>query len=343
MSITIGNVAIDRGNWTSIAGYTHIDRNVAANESGSLDTFQVYFHAWNASGVKIGTFSGAFWSDPNILHDYVTIGAVTCNQVSTFTGLNCAVSAGEYLGIYATDGMLECNTLYGYYTKRSPNDEFANNVKQFNVADSNKFSLYGVGGSIPIPDSPTNFAATKNQSDKVTMTWIKSTGATGYKIYKNSTLFQTVGDVNTYDDTAAAPVITAGTANATDGSLKASVTLTLSGHSIANGTTATYYVTATNISGESSSSGTDTGYRLASALTLQWQRSSADLSGSFTDISGATTSSFDDTGAPSDGSIRQFRCVVSAVNSVSQYSSVDSGCRAAMSGGVSRARLTNGA
>jgi hypothetical protein len=337
MSIAIGSAAISRNNGNGVYGHTWLDKLGPANANGVLDTFQVYYTYENGTNVKIGTFGQ--WG---VLHDYVTVGTVYTNQTSTFTGLNCAVSTGDNIGISGTGGCISNDNGSSGNCQYSNSDEFVD--YSGGLSDQSKIiSLCGTGSSVSIPAAPTNFAATKNQSDKVTLTWTRSLGAAGYKIYKNSTLLQTVSDVATYDDTAAAPVITGGTANATDGSLKASVTLTLSGQSIANGTTATYYVTATNTAGESSASGTDTGYRLASALTLQWQRSSADLNGSFTDISGATTNPYSDTGAPSDGSIRQFRCVLSATNSTTQNSTTDSGCRAAMSGGVSRARIVNGA
>jgi hypothetical protein len=337
MSIAIGSAAISRGNGNAIYGHSLLEKLGPANTNGVLDTFQVYYEWEDGANVKIGTFG--HWG---ILHDYETVGTVHANYTNTFTGLNCDVSTGDNIGITGSGGYLSSSN------GSSGNSQYSNENEIDNISGawsdrSNIISLCGTGSSVSIPAAPTNFAATKNQSDKVTLTWTRSLGAAGYKIYKNSTLLQTVGDVNTYDDTAAAPVITGGTAVATDGSLKSSVTLTVSGQSIADGTTATYYVTAINATGESSASGTDTGYRLASSLTFQWQRSSADLSGSFSDITGATTNPYSDTGAPSDGSIRQFRCTVSATNSTSQNSTTDSGCRAAMSGGVSRARIVNGA
>ncbi|MBA7641559.1 hypothetical protein ES703_49244 [subsurface metagenome] len=149
------------------------------------------------------------------------------------------------------------------------------------------------------PAAPTNVAATENQSDKVVVTWTKSTGATGYKIYEGVNLIDTVGDVATFDHTTGdAPTITAGSSVATDGTSTAHVALSLSGTSVANGATYTYKVVALNATGDSDDSNTDTGYRLASALTYQWNRSSGDSDEDYSVIGGATSSTHNDTTAP---------------------------------------------
>ena len=184
---------------------------------------------------------------------------------------------------------------------------------------------------LTLPAAPTNVAASENNSEKVVVTWTKSSGATGYKIYRDGNLIDTVGDVATYDDTGAdAPVITPGLAAASDGTQAAHVALSLSGTSIANGTTHTYKIKATNVAGDSSFSSTDTGYRLAGTLTYQWQRSAGDSDALYSNIEGGTTASYNDTGAPSNGDGRFFKCILSATGSSNQTSSADRGYRTAL-------------
>jgi hypothetical protein len=181
---------------------------------------------------------------------------------------------------------------------------------------------------ISIPESPANVAASENNSSKVIVTWTKSEGATGYKIYRDGNLIDTVGDVATYDDTGAdAPVITAGSAVASDGTSSAHVALSLSGTSIANGTTHSYTVKATNASGDSDASSADNGYRVAGSIEYQWQRSSADADADYSNIEDATTASYNDTGAPEDGSGRYYKCAISATGSTTVYSAADRGYR----------------
>jgi len=180
------------------------------------------------------------------------------------------------------------------------------------------------------PDAPTNVAATDGDyTDKVRITWTKSAGATGYKVYEGANLIATLGDVDTYDDTGAgAPTITPGTADASDGLYTDKVVLTLSGHSTSNGASRTYGVKATNAAGDSSLSSTDTGYRGVGSITYQWQRSAADSDASYSDIGSATTNPYNDTGAPSDGSGRYFKCVLNATGASAATSTANRGYRA---------------
>ena len=149
------------------------------------------------------------------------------------------------------------------------------------------------------PAAPTSVAATKTLADKVTITWTKSTGATNYHVWRDAVDLGAAGDVATFDDTgAAAPTVTAGTASATDGSVTDRVTLSISGASANNGTSYTYKVVASNATGNSVDSATDTGYRAPGALTYQWYRSSGDADSGYSTLSGATTAPYDDTTAP---------------------------------------------
>ncbi len=150
------------------------------------------------------------------------------------------------------------------------------------------------------PAAPTGVSATDGiYTDKVTITWTKSTGANQYHVWRDTTDLGAAGDVATFDDTGAgAPSVTAGTASATDGSATDKVTLSISGASANNGTSYTYKVVASNATGSSADSATDTGYRAPGALTYQWYRSSGDADSGYSTLSGATTAPYDDTTAP---------------------------------------------
>jgi len=177
------------------------------------------------------------------------------------------------------------------------------------------------------PAAPTNVAATNgDHSDKVTVTWSKATGATAYQIYRDGTPLGWLGDVATGDDTGAdAPVITPGTAAASDGTSYLHVELSLSGESVANGTTHTYKVRAKNATGEGADSSTDTGYRAPGAITYQWQRSAADSDASYSNITGATTDPHNDTDAPANGDGRYYKCVLDATGATQATSTADRG------------------
>jgi hypothetical protein len=180
----------------------------------------------------------------------------------------------------------------------------------------------------PTPAPPTNVLATNGTyTDKVTITWTKSLSATGYRVYRDGTqIGGDLGDVATYDDSGAgAPSITPGTASASDGTSKSYVTLSLAGESANNGQTHTYKVVAFNGYGPSDDSETDTGYRGVGALGYQWQRSAADSDASYSNVGGATTDPYDDTGAPVSGAGRYYKCVLSATGAAGQTSTADRG------------------
>jgi len=180
------------------------------------------------------------------------------------------------------------------------------------------------------PAAPTGVSATDGTyTDKVVVNWTNSAGATGYQVYRDGSPLGWLGDVAAFNDTGAgAPSITGGTASASDGTYIDKVALSLSGTGTNNGTTHTYKVRARNAAGESVDSGTDTGYRGVGTLTYQWQRSAGDSDGSYSDISLATTASYDDTGAPADGSGRYYRCRLNAAGASEGYSSSNRGYRA---------------
>ncbi len=150
------------------------------------------------------------------------------------------------------------------------------------------------------PAAPTTVAATDGTyTDKVTITWTQSTGATNYHVWRDTTDLGAAGDVATFNDTgAAAPTVTPGTASSSDGTATDKVTLSISGASANNGTSYTYKVVASNATGNSADSATDTGYRAPGSLTYQWYRSSGDADSGYAALSGATTAPYDDTTAP---------------------------------------------
>lgn len=193
----------------------------------------------------------------------------------------------------------------------------------------------GYGTTVQIltkPAAPTNVQATDGEhTDKVVITWVKSTGATKYQVFRNGVGLGELEDVATYNDTGAdPPVITPGDADASDGLHVEHVALSLSGQSVANGTIHTYKVQAGNDTGWSGDSGTDTGYRGHGDLEYQWQRSAGDSDDTYGDIIGATTASYNDTGAPADGSGRYYQCVENATGATEQTSSSDRGYRLAI-------------
>jgi hypothetical protein len=167
------------------------------------------------------------------------------------------------------------------------------------ATDNNSVDYFGSQlNFLTKPAAPGNVVASDGTyTDKVRITWDNSVGATAYHVWKDG------GDLGAqtspYDDTTAgSPTITAGTATATDGTFTDKVTLTVSGQSASNGATSTYYVVASNATGNSANSTSNTGYRGTTTLTYAWYVSAGDSDASYGAIGGGTTNPYDYTSAP---------------------------------------------
>lgn len=340
-----------------IEAYTWVDLTNPANADGILDTVEAWFDT-NATGVKIGTFSGSGTSYND--RDYETIGNVTAGSKQTFTGKSIDVITGDFIGCYYTTGTLDTDTSgYSgvYYVS---GDKFGGGANNYTLRADDALSLYGTGETEGL-DPPTNVAATDGtHTDKVVVTWTKSDGANAYKVLRDAVNASgTLGDVATFDDTGAnAPTITAGSTVATDGSQTAHVALSLSGTSANNGTTYSYTVYASDDGGVTwtDASAADNGYRGVGALTYQWQRSASTGDSDYSNIDGATNSTYDDTGAPAgtitagtitasdgtsnahvvltnagssttNGAVRYYKCVLNATGATQQISTANDGYR----------------
>ena len=322
--IDIGSEAIDRAAFTTSAATTVVDLNNPANATGVITTIEIWANT-DMTGVEVATFyvvSGNYLTT----RDTETIGSVTAGSKQTFT-VNISVTSGDYLGFYCTGGQLERdNTGAGYWV--AGGDQIPCTNTNFSAPSADRtISLYATG--ITIPAQVTNVSATDGTyTDKVTVTWDAADGATKYYVWNGSSWID-VGDVLTWDDTnAPAPTITAGTGNASDGTSSDYVTCSVSGESANNGSSISYKVKAWNAAGYGAESSTNAGYRGVGALTYQWQRSTGDSDAGYSNINGATTDPYNDTGAPADGSGRYYKCVEDATGATQQISTVDRGYRA---------------
>ena len=135
---------------------------------------------------------------------------------------------------------------------------------------------------------------------------------TGYELQRDGGDWIDVGDNTEYADTdVPLPSVDPGEASATSGEYTNYVALELSGASSQPGDDASYRIRARVDDDEGDASAEATGYTdLSGALSIQWQRSDGDNNANFSDIAGATSSTYNDTDAPSDGSGRYYRAVV---------------------------------
>lgn len=307
---------------SSAAGYTLISIGNPCNATGIITEVKFTTASSAANTTRVGVFYG---TAPDFTCRSSSSEWTDCTTAGEYTKtVSLACQAGDYIGVYNSGCTTERNNSNGsgYYYKSGQN--FGSSATYTAGSATYKVAIYGTGYTIS--DAPGDVAATENDTGKVTVTWTKVSGqnVTGYIVKRNGTgISGTLGDVATYDDTtAAAPVITPGSAAATDG-LAGKVTLSLSGVSIANGTSYNYTVVAVNPAGDSAASSANAGYRIAGSLGYQWNRSAGDSDASYSTISGATSTPYDDTLVYPGG--RYYYCSISATGSVTASSSVNRG------------------
>ena len=145
MAIDIGSGAADYGG-TFPVGDTRIDKTNPANETGTIDTIEIW-HNTDGTDVKVGTFYGSGTSYTN--RDYELIGSVASGSKQIFTGKSCDCQAGDLLGWYATSGNLEANATggTGYFYKSG--DQFGAGTQTYTSgSDATKQAVYGTGPTV---------------------------------------------------------------------------------------------------------------------------------------------------------------------------------------------------
>lgn len=147
-AIDIGPGAIDRGSGR-LGDYTIIEIDNPANGTGTLDTFEAWAVVNITGDVKIGTFSGSGTSYTS--RDVETVGAITAGSKQTFSGLDCDVVSGDFLGFYfPLDGQMEGDTSgeAGVYYKSG--DQFGAGAQTYTLQAGYEDSIYGTGETVVV-------------------------------------------------------------------------------------------------------------------------------------------------------------------------------------------------
>lgn len=140
-AIDVGTGAVDFAS-TRGGGYTRIDVNNPANDSGTLSNMEIWANT-NLSNVKCGTFSGAA---PNFDdRDYETLGTVASGSKQTFVGLDCDVVTNDYLGIYYSAGDLDHDTAVGAGHYWVAGDKFGGGSNAYTLNTTSSIAIYATG------------------------------------------------------------------------------------------------------------------------------------------------------------------------------------------------------
>ncbi len=139
--IDVGSAASDRdGAYGNL--FTYIDLNNPANSTGVIDTVQIWA-ATNVAGMRVGTFYFVAGTTYTCRHS-VAIGNLTAG-LQTFTGLNLAVVAGDFLGYYCDSGTIDA-TLGGVGVISKAGEAIdPGDSASYNAESDTAISLYAIG------------------------------------------------------------------------------------------------------------------------------------------------------------------------------------------------------
>lgn len=139
--IDVGYGAVN-GAYTNTNNYTYICQDNPANETGTLTTMEFWFNA-TAGGVQCGTFYGSGTSYTS--RDVETLGTVSSGSKQTFSGLNCDVSSGDFLGIHFTSGTLERDDGTGNWYKAG--NQFGAGAQTYSYLSGSTQCIYATGST----------------------------------------------------------------------------------------------------------------------------------------------------------------------------------------------------
>jgi hypothetical protein len=199
-AIDVGAGAADRGSQFS-SGFTLIDFNNPANDTGTITSIELWFSAAgdNATGVLAGTFSGSGVSYDD--RDYETIGNVAKGSKQTFSGLNCDVVTGDFLGVYAAVGWIEQDTSGYVGIGYVGGDKFGTGAQTYTTTyNDDAISVYGAGAT---PSAPTVTTQAVSDVEETTATGngnVTSDG--GSAITERGVCWNTTGTPTTADSKA---------------------------------------------------------------------------------------------------------------------------------------------
>ena len=181
--ILIGPGATERGT-TGYGNFSVVDLANPANDTGTIDTFELWFSGVAITGVKVGTLQNTGGTNFNP-RDHEVIGNVAEGSKQTFSGKDCAVVAGDYIGFYSATGTIYLDLAGGSGNHRIAGDQWgAGDIDWGALQADRAISIYGTGNT-PAVDH------TKELADTVTLADTITTKAIG--VFKTESAFPLAG------------------------------------------------------------------------------------------------------------------------------------------------------
>jgi len=145
IDIDIGSPA-DNRSWTITSGYTLINKDNPANESGKITSVKIWANV-SMTGCQVATFY-VVSGDNLSTRDTHYIGDVQLGFKRTFS-VDLNVNAGDYIGMYYAAGEVESDQT-GYSGVWFTSGDLIPCTNQgFGTQSGDTISLYGTGATLP--------------------------------------------------------------------------------------------------------------------------------------------------------------------------------------------------
>lgn len=187
-NIDVGSTATNRDSFVE-SGTTYIDMANPANLSGRLDQVEIWANV-AMSGCKVAVFERTT-GDLFKVRSWVLIGNVApAGAKQTFSGLDLAIVAGDFIGFYHTGGRLEYGTAGVGRAYLAGDHIHDDEESDFGVSmGSGSFSNYGIGNYAP--PSVTTVRLTGNYKAITGVGDLTNKG--GYTVTKRGFAYNTTG------------------------------------------------------------------------------------------------------------------------------------------------------
>lgn len=151
--LALGSGATDRADSLNADGHTFIDvTGGALSEGGTITSFEI----WSTGGlttVSAGLFhQNSATSYTGYADSVEAIGNVAGGSKQTFSGLDMAAHAGDYLGVYAATGFIEADVSEGhstYYSNAAQNWCGDTTARDYTEITDGIISIYATGFATP--------------------------------------------------------------------------------------------------------------------------------------------------------------------------------------------------
>jgi len=185
--------------WTPSA--TDWTQLTVTGNSGSASSLQIFLHGWYAQGTYFADDISLNGQGGTVQPPNTPTGLAVTGVTNSSVSLSWSASAGATSYTVRRDGAnpVTVSTTSTTVTGLAPNTSYSFTVSAANSAGSSAQSApvtATTSGATQVPPVPTGLTVTGTTCSSVSLSWSASAGATGYRVYRGTTLAASVTTTN---------------------------------------------------------------------------------------------------------------------------------------------------